>query len=59
MLCPSCKTEMLIDHAAYTVTGDSSPGTPTRIYNVPYFRCRNPQCGEYEKLTEGEKIPLN
>ena len=47
MLCPKCKTEMRLE-ASYRASGDESPDTPTQIYLVQKFFCRNKQCENFD-----------
>ncbi|MEG0178321.1 MAG: hypothetical protein RR424_08895 [Oscillospiraceae bacterium] len=58
MRCELCDTELFIDHTGYMATGDNSPDTKTRLYNVPYLRCVNTNCKRCGQIIEGEKIEL-
>ena len=48
MICQDCKVEAAIMDSGYEVEGDNSPATPTKVFSVLKFRCRNkacPKCG--------------
>lgn len=44
MMCPLCGTEMGIAASYQRVEGDESPDTPTKVFTVQEFACRNPAC---------------
>lgn len=60
MICPSCPAvkEMDICRTEFVVTGDNSPNTGTLLFNVPIFKCSNPDCKDKETERRGEPIPL-
>lgn len=44
MKCPKCGMDGIIIRSGYTVSGDQSPDTPTELYRILTFACRNKQC---------------
>lgn len=48
--CPQCKVEMSISGVKTEVNGDTSPDIPTVVYTVQELACRNPKCGNYQRV---------
>ena len=54
MKCQKCGMDAIIASSGYRVTGDGAAETPTKLYRVLSYRCRNPQCASYAR--EGGEI---
>ena len=56
MLCPKCKTEMRVQ-THFSIQGDKSADTPTKLFLVQEFYCRNKSCPDYDKLVTTVQNP--
>lgn len=58
MKCPLCDIEMAIKRSRYTVSGDESPDTETKLFNEQVLSCRNKKCPNFQKDVSVIKNPL-
>ncbi len=56
MNCPKCGMEAMISASHNAVTGDASPETPTKLFRVLTFQCRNPQCEKFGKEVGQQRL---
>lgn len=58
MECPECKLECFINNSQIVVTGDNAD-QETKVFNEFEYVCRNPNCGNFEKIVGTEMEPVN
>lgn len=58
MECPECKLECFINNSQIVVTGDNED-QETKVFNEFEYVCRNPNCGNFEKIVGTEMEPVN
>lgn len=58
MLCPLCKTEMVINASRTKVEGDESPNTQTVVYIEQDMMCKNQQCENNGKVVDHRRSYL-
>ena len=59
MLCPRCKTELMIESTRLEITGDESPDTETKVYTVQALVCRNPNCMDHGMTVAENRVQMN
>lgn len=50
---------MIIDGTRYVFEGDESPETETKAFVEMDLKCRNKNCGNYDKVIQTSKVPLS
>jgi hypothetical protein len=50
--------DAIIQNSAYAVEGDQSAETPTKLYRILTFACRNRQCESFGKAVGQRKLEL-
>lgn len=56
MKCPKCGMDGFITRSGYAVSGDQSANTPTKLYRILTFTCRNKQCEACGKEIGQERL---
>ena len=59
MQCKACPCELRILQSHMEFTGDESPDTETKAWQVMELGCQNRQCPEYGKVQTTERVELN
>lgn len=52
MQCPKCSIDMTVRYDGVECKNDDTPDKPTEVYSLQSLICRNPKCGNYERVVE-------